>query len=35
MLPKDKNPTENLGLREEAKYLADGLFRLLFHRISL
>jgi transcriptional regulator of arginine metabolism len=24
MLPKDMNPTENLGLREEAKYLADG-----------
>lgn len=24
MLPKDSNPTENVGLREEAKYLADG-----------
>lgn len=24
MLPKDMNPTENIGLREEAKYLADG-----------
>ena len=24
MLPKDMNPIENIGLREEAKYLADG-----------
>lgn len=24
MLPKDMNPTENIGLRDEAKYLADG-----------